>query len=154
MKCSVVKFHLVGITFSILCFFSFQVQAQNKKDDDVVLVSKDASIAKYHTIDELNAMNKGDLILLYKERIRVINSLLPYSALSTKPGATLKELGIPISEANAGLIEKEDKTGAAFNSAINNNLDNLIAYADKNEIIWSILFFEDIIKKLSLGRDY
>jgi hypothetical protein len=136
-------------------FYSTQGFAQNKNNDTpVMLVNKDAFITKYHTIDELNAMSKGDLILLYKERIKVINSLLPYSALSTKPGTTLKDLGIPENSTNASLVEKEDKTGGEFNQAINNNLDNLIAYADKSEIIWSVLFFEEIIRKLSLGKDY
>lgn len=124
------------------------------KTKEVTLVNPQANIQKYHTIDELNAKAKGELIALYKERFKVLTLLLPYSALSTRPGMTLKELGIPESSENKALLEKEGKTGDAFNESVNVSLDNFIAYADKTSIVWSILFFEDTIRKLAIGKDY
>ncbi len=124
------------------------------KTKEVLLVNSHATIQKYHTIDELNNKSKGDLISLYKERFKVLTFLLPYSALSTKPGISLKELGIPENTENKTLLEKENKTGEAFDDAVNISLDNFIAYADKSNIVWSILFFEDTIRKLAIGKDY
>lgn len=124
------------------------------KTKEVTLVNPQANIQKYHTIDELNTKPKGELIAIYKERFKVLTLLLPYSALSTRPGMTLKELGIPESSENKALLEKEGKNAEAFNESVNISLDNFIAYADKTSIVWSILFFEDTIRKLAIGKDY
>jgi hypothetical protein len=124
------------------------------KTKDIWLINNQALIQKYHTIDELNTKAKGELIVLYKERFKVLTFLLPYSALSTKPGISLKELGIPENSENKSLLEKENKTGESFDEAVNLSLDNFIAYADKSNIVWSILFFEDTIRKLAIGKDY
>lgn len=136
--------------FLVLCI-SF-IHAQSVKPSTAI-VSAQATIQKFHTIDELNNLGKGDLINLYKERFKVLTYLLPYSALSTKPGATLKDLGIPDNSENKTLIDKENKAAADLEKAVNTSLENFIAYADKNNIIWSILFFEDMIRKLMIGKD-
>jgi hypothetical protein len=135
--------------------FSFSIQSYSQsKTKEIILINQQATIQKYHTIDELNSKAKGELINLYKERFRVLTFLLPYSALSTKAGVSLKELGIPENSDNKTLLEKENKAGDLFNETVNTSLDNFIAYADKTSIIWSILFFEDTIRKLAIGKDY
>jgi hypothetical protein len=148
--------HHRKIIFVILLFIfliSGKTFCQNKSKD-VSLINNLALIQKYHTIDELNTKAKGELIMLYKERFKVLTFILPYSALSTKPGTTLKELGIPENSENKSLLEKENKTSESFAEAVNVSLDNFIAYADKPNIVWSILFFEDTIRKLAIGKDY
>jgi hypothetical protein len=144
-------------TIFILSLFIFILSGKSfsqSKTKDISLIHTQALIQKYHTIDELNTKAKGELIALYKERFKVLTFLLPYSALSTKPGISLKELGIPESSENKSLLEKENKTGESFDEAVNTSLDNFIAYADKSNIVWSILFFEDTIRKLAIGKDY
>ena len=143
----------IFITVVILALFIVKSNGQNKSKF-IPLVNPGALIQKYHTIDELNSKSKGDLIILYKERFKVLTLLLPYSALSTKPGASLKELGIPENSENKTLLEKENKAGEVFDQAVDLSLDNFIAYADKTSIVWSILFFEDTIRKLAIGKDY
>jgi len=138
----------------ILSLYAGYGISQSKPTKDIALINAQAIIQKYHTIDELNAKAKGELIVIYKERFKVLTYLLPYSALSTKAGMTLKELGIPENSENKVLLEKETKMGDAFNDAVNFSLDNFIAYADKTNIVWSILFFEDTIRKLAIGKDY
>ncbi|HVD99507.1 MAG TPA: hypothetical protein VNB90_14965 [Cytophagaceae bacterium] len=145
-----IKLFILTLFFSVL---SVQAFCQTKTKE-ITLVNPQASIQKYHTIDELNTKSKGELITLYKERFKVLTFLLPYSALSTRAGVSLKELGIPESSENKTLLEKENKTGEAFDEAVNQSLDNFIAYADKTSIVWSILFFEDTIRKLAIGKDY
>lgn len=129
------------------------IQAQTSKPNTPI-VSSNATISKFHTIDELSNMGKGDLINIYKERFKVLTYLLPYSALTTKPGTTLKDLGIPENGENKSLIEKENKAAADLEKAVNTSLENFIAYADKNNIIWSILFYEEMIRKLMIGKEY
>lgn len=124
------------------------------KTKDVELVSVTAKIAKFHTIDELNKMTKATLIQLYKERFRVAVLLMPYSGLTTKPGTTLDALGIPVTSDNKNMIEKEDKAGKEYHEIIDKNLNFFIAYADKSNIVWSIVMYEDIIRKINLGREF
>jgi hypothetical protein len=137
--------------FLLVCFMN--LYSQNNKGNTPI-VSPNATISKFHSIDELNTMGKGELIILYKERFKVLTYLLPYSALTTKPGATLKDLGIPENGENKSLIEKENKAAADLEKAVNISLENFIAYADKNNIIWSILFYEEMIRKLMIGKEY
>jgi hypothetical protein len=133
----------------------FQAQAQNSKNSkEIVLVNSDAKVDKFHTISDLKSKNKGELIAIYKERFRVITYLLPYTALSNKPGVTLNVLGIPENTENKSLIEKEAKATDQLNQAFSVTLDNFIAYADSDNIIWSILLYEEMIRKLLLGKDY
>jgi len=130
------------------------ISAQSKNKTELTLVNSKSIITKYYTIEELTVLSKGDLINIYKDRFRVLINLMPYCALSTKPGATLKDLGIPENTDNKTLIEKEAKSMEVFDQYVNTSLDNFIAYADKNNIVWAILFFEETIRKISLGKDY
>ncbi|MCS6823393.1 MAG: hypothetical protein NZ529_03795 [Cytophagaceae bacterium] len=142
---------LISAFFVVLsCMYAYC----QKGKTELCIVNPDAVLRKYHTIDELNNLGKGELINLYKERFRVLVYLLPYCALSSKPGITLKDLGIPENSENKTLLEKENKTGEEFDKAVNASLDNFIAYADRSNIIWAILFYEDTIRKVSLGKDY
>lgn len=117
----------------------------------VTYVSAKAKIEKYHTLEELKQLGKLELTDLYMQRIAVITELIPYLALHFKPGATLKEMGIPETPMNIEHMEKEVKNKDTYLTAVKSSLDDIIPYADKGNIIWSILFFEDIIKKCEEG---
>jgi hypothetical protein len=110
-------------------------------------VNAEAKISVFHTEEDLKKMGKTELTQLYMERISVLTELIPYIALHSKPGATLKEMGIPETSINVGHLEKEVKNKANYLEAVKNTLDDIIPYADKVNIIWSILFCEDVIKK-------
>lgn len=149
------KFSL--IIFSIVTFNYFTCHityGQKVKEKETTLISPEAKIEKFYTIDELNKMGKADLIKLYKERFKVVILLLPYSALSTTPGASLESLGIPANSENKDVLDKETKVSADFYEAVDLSLNNFIAYADKAHIVWSIILYEDIIRKINLGKDY
>ncbi len=147
---------IIACTIYVLCLGGFHsIQAQNTKTGkEIILINAEAKVNKFHTISELKTKNKGELILLYKERFKVITYLLPYAALSNKPGINLSTLGIPESTDNKTLIEKEAKATEQLNQALSLSLDNFIAYADSDNIIWSILLYEEMIRKLLLGKDY
>ncbi|MFN3404052.1 MAG: hypothetical protein ACK40G_08150 [Cytophagaceae bacterium] len=114
-------------------------------------VSENAKITKFHTVEELKQMGKIELTAVYMERVAVITEILPYVALHYKPGAPLKEMGIPETPANIEHMEKEVKNKDNYLAAVKDSLDDIIPYADKTNIIWSILFFEEILKKAEDG---
>jgi hypothetical protein len=136
---------LIALTISV----SQIVFAQNEKSkgSSMTYINAGAKISKYHTEEELKQLGKLELTQLYMERVAVITEVIPYLALHTKPGATLKEMGIPETELNKEHLEKEVKNKATYLTAVKNTLDDIIPYADKSNIIWSILFSEEIIKK-------
>ena len=145
---------LLSLVCALLMAVALESSAQNSKNKEIVLVNGEAKVDKFHTINDLKSKNKGELIAIYKQRFKVITYLLPYTALSNKPGATLNVLGIPENTENKSLIEKEVKATEQLNDAFSVSLDNFIAYADSDNIIWSILLYEDLIRKLLLGKDY
>ena len=108
-------------------------------------VSADAVLKKTHTKDELELLGKLELTTIYQERVAIITEVLPYLALHSKPGATLTDMSIPQTSANVSHLEKEVKNKQEYISSVNETLVDIIPYADKQNIIWSILFFQDII---------
>lgn len=123
-----------------------------KGSTQATYVSPTAKIEKFYTMDELKQLGKIELTNIYMERVVVVTEIIPYIALHTKPGATLKEMGIPETPANIEHVEKEVKNKGVYLSAVKNTLDDIIPYADKGNIIWAIMFMEDIIKKADGGE--
>ena len=147
MKKNLLVFALLSA--STLCF----AQKKDKNTPVVPLtttytyVSADAKIEKFHTEEELKKLGKIELTTLYLERVKVLTEIIPFLALHTKPGATLKEIGIPETETNIKHMEKEVTNKKNYLAAVNETLDDIIPFADKVNIIWSILLYEEIIKK-------
>lgn len=143
---------LIAIALSSLTTLVFAQKKEKDKEKEkstpsTTYVSPDARIEKYHTEEELKKLGKIELTQLYMERVRVITEIVPYLALHTKPGATLKELGIPENDINVKHMEKEVTNKSNYLKAVQETLDDIIPFADKVNIIWSILLYEDIIKK-------
>lgn len=114
---------------------------------NLTYVSADAKIDKYHSEEELKKLGKIELTTLYLQRVKVLTEILPFLALHTKPGATLKEIGIPETETNIKHMEKEVTNKQSYLAAVGETLDDIIPFADKVNIIWSIMLYEDIIKR-------
>ncbi len=144
---------LVLAILSSAAFVFAQKKEKGNKDGGLPLtttlsyVSADAKIEKFHTEEELKKLGKIELTNLYLERVKVLTEIIPFLALHTKPGATLKEIGIPETETNIKHMEKEVANKKNYLGAVNETLDDIIPFADKVNIIWSILLYEDIIKK-------
>lgn len=110
-------------------------------------VSPNAILTKTHTVDELKGLGKTELVQIYMERVSIITEIVPYIALKSKPGATLKQMGIPESSQNTEHLNKEVKNKASYLQSVKDTLDDITFYADKDNIIWSILFLEETIQK-------
>ncbi len=137
------------LAFMFLMAFLFSIGNvfAQKNSTPLTYVSANAVLKKTHTKEELEVMSKLELTTIYQERIGIITEVLPYLALHSKPGATLSDMSIPQTSANTSHLEKEVKNKQEYISSVNETLVDIIPYADKQNIIWSILFFEDIIKR-------
>ena len=124
-----------------------------QKDAASTYVNASAVLTKTYTEEELKSLGKTDLVKIYMERVAIVTEIVPYIALHTKPGATLKEMGIPESSQNLEHLNKEVKNKATYLASVKDTLDDVIYYADKDNIIWCILFFEDVIKRAEKGKE-
>ncbi len=131
----------------ILCSISIG-NAQTKKN---TFFEQHSLINKFHTIDELEALKKGDLVNLYLERTKEILIVIPYLSLSNEPNVTLHDIGIKENSHNLKVLEKHHKSNQAAYQSTRDMVTEFIPYADTDKIIWAILYFEEIIKKTRIG---
>lgn len=126
---------------------SNSISAQNKVLPKSI-ISTTASIKKYHDKKELQGMQKGELLELYIERIKVLVKTLPYVALATRPGVTMIDLGIPDDQKNRDALEDQAKITTEFLEATVQFQRSMLPYSDKGNIVNSILFYENTLKSL------
>ncbi|OCB77178.1 hypothetical protein [Flavobacterium crassostreae] len=143
------------IIFLGLCvLFTSQIMSAQNKNAPQSIISTTAVIRKYYTQDELKGMQKGELLELYIERIRVLVKTLPYIALATKPGLTMYDLGIPMDNDKKKL---QDGQTEATNNFLENTMEyqkRFVPYADTENLIAAILFYESTVKSLHLFNEY
>ncbi len=136
--------HIIILTIFMVSYG----HSQSKKN---VFFDQNIQISKFHTIDELENLKKGALIRLYKERIYEITTILPYLALTNEAGVKLSDIGI---KENSDHLKSIDKHHEATIKALESSSDlisEFIPYADTEKIIWAVLYFEEIIKKIRIG---
>ena len=145
-----IKITLLSICFLLIAASSF---AQNK-DDAKSIINNKATIKKYHSSEELENTQKGELLGLYLERVAVLSNTLPYIAFATKPGVTMSTLGIPNTKDNRKVLENQHENTATYieNSSEFQNI--ILPYSDTNKLATAILFYEDIIKSLHTYDEY
>lgn len=137
---------LLGFIF----FLGIQCSYSQEKGRAIFFNQKD-QIKRFHTISDLENKKKGELIQLYNDRIKEILTVMPLLSLTNEPGVRLSDLGI---KENAGNLKTLKKSAEATQQAINankNTIEELIPYADTEKIILTILYFEEIIKKMRIG---
>ncbi|TRX38812.1 hypothetical protein FNW52_01850 [Flavobacterium sp. ZT3R18] len=135
------------VTFAILCTsLSYsQVEAHT-------IISGKTTIAKFYLQRELESMKKGQLIDLYVERSNALTCSLHLIGLASNPNVTMKDLGIV---ENSDIIKQLDikhTEEVNFITKMSNFEKTFLPYVDKIELVSSILFYEDILKKLQ-GKD-
>ncbi|WP_166966317.1 hypothetical protein [Yeosuana marina] len=137
-----IKITLLSICFLLVTAFSFS----QRKDDPKSIMNKNVAIKKYHSTEDLEKMQKGELLELYLERMTTLTNTLPYIAFGTKPNVTMSSVGIPESKENVKALEK-------LHENTENYLDNtiefqkiILPYSDTNNLAKAILFYEEIIK--------
>jgi hypothetical protein len=147
------KFITTSILFT-LCL-SFCMSFQGFSNDKSIVLPSDTShsfvktprITKFYSKDELNKLAKLDLISIYKSRLAYLIEILPFISLHPEPGSTFHDMSIPETETNIAHLDKETKNKQAFVKSLYETLDDVIPYSEKTNIIWSILYFDEMIKK-------
>lgn len=141
---------------TILLFtFLFSNLAYSQTADNV-LFSERVQTTKFHSMSDLEELKKGDLLKLYIIRMYEIQSVLPFMALTKEAGVTLGDLGIRENSDNKKLLDKYHESNKESFITSNDMMMEFVAYADTEKLILSILYFEEIIKKLRIGiiEDY
>ncbi|HHG83183.1 MAG TPA: hypothetical protein ENJ82_00410 [Bacteroidetes bacterium] len=106
----------------------------------------------HHTLGSLDQYGKLELTAIYVDMVHKINMLIPYVPFNQKGDAvSLAGMGIPSSKDNNGFIKKLDASGGSHNEALDETLRNIIPYADKEDIIKSILFLQNVVEKIEAG---
>ncbi|MCV9929662.1 hypothetical protein OIU83_18515 [Flavobacterium sp. LS1R49] len=142
------------IFLTIFLMLSTEMVSSQAKNAPQSIISTTALIRKYHDQKELKGMQKGELLELYIERIKVLVKTLPYIALATKPGVTMADLGIPMDNENKKI---QDAQVASTNSFLDVTVEfqrKMMPYSDKDNLIAAILFYENTLKSLHVFNEY
>ncbi|WP_394759827.1 hypothetical protein [Flavobacterium sp.] len=137
------------IFLSLFLFLAVSNVNAQKTTKAVGIISSGASVRKFHEKSELETMQKGQLLELYIERIKVLVNTLPYIALTTKPGVTMQDVGIPANVDNEKVLTLQQQNTLTF---LNSTVDfqrTMTPYADKGNLVTSILYYESMLKELN-----
>lgn len=136
-------------TFLLFTFIMTNISFAQTKEN--VFFDERVQTPKFHTIDELKSLKKGDLLKLYIRRIYEISTVLPFISLTNEPGVTLGDLGIRESSDNLKVLEQHHEVQKEAFKTNTEMMTQFIPYADTEKIILSILYFEEVIKKIRIG---
>ncbi|MBP2832462.1 hypothetical protein J8281_09730 [Aquimarina sp. U1-2] len=125
--------------------------AFGQKTNEAVLFTQDKQINKFHTIEDLQNLKKGDLIGLYKDRVREIMTVIPLLSLTNEAGVKLSDIGIKEDSRHVKILKNNKETIEKSLVTTYEAIEELVAYADTEKIIWTVLYFEEIIKKMRIG---
>jgi len=139
-----IKFILFSFCFLLVTSIGFA----QKGDEPKSIINEKVAIKKYHNKEELERMQKGELLTLYVERIESLIETLPYISFATKPGITMSTLGIPNDKDNRKILEKKFESTKDFLEANHEFQKSILPYSDTNNLISAILFYEEIMKSL------
>ncbi len=134
-------------------FFLLFTHAFSQKTEDAVFFTQKKQINKFHTISDLENKMKGDLIKLYQDRVAEIIIVLPFLSLTNEPGIRLEDIGIKEDSRHLKTLKNSKEDTAKNLESINAAIEELVAYADTEKIIWTILYLEEIIKKMRIGAN-
>lgn len=138
------------IFFSVFMLaLSFNAVAQVKPNMPKSIISTTASLRTFHADDkELKTLTKGELVELYIERMKIVVKIFPNIGLATKPGVTMADLGIQETPENKKSLELQTEATNVFLEVQVDFLRKMLPYADKNQLVSMIMYYEQIIKGL------
>jgi hypothetical protein len=138
------------ITFlSLFILLGMGTMNAQSKGKPISIITIGTSLKKYHEKSELESMQKGPLLELYIERIKVLVNTLPYIALTTKPGVSMQDVGIPDNSENIKALNEQKENTATFLNTTIEFQRTMMPYSDKGNLISSILYYESMLKELN-----
>jgi hypothetical protein len=138
----------ITLLLCVLFFLTTGAISAQAKNAPRSIISTTALIRKYHDQKELSGMQKGELLELYIERIKVLVKTLPYIALVTKPGVTMADLGIPDDGVHKKILENQALGTTTFLDTTVEFQRKMMPYSDKGNLVAAILFYENTLKSL------
>lgn len=146
------KMKILLLSFSLFLVANIGFAQKSKAPKSII--SSKVGIKKYHNKEDLEQFQKGQLLLLYNERIQVLIKTLPYIAFATKPGITMSTLGIPDNNDNRKALDNQfEETDNYLENTIEFQKEYL-PYSDTKNLIAAILFYEDIMKSLHQYNEF
>lgn len=146
-----VKIILLSFSLFLVAGLGF---AQKKGEVPKSIISAKVSIKKYYNKEELERMQKGELLVLYTERNQVLTSTLPYIAFATKPGVTMSTLGIPHNNDNIKALDNQFENTDTYLENTTEFQKEYLPYSDTRNLIAAILFYEEIMKSLHQYNEF
>ncbi len=140
--------------FSALFFLITSMSFAQKKGKTQDIIGGKVTISKYHSREELDKLQKGDLLILYIERIEVIVNILPNIAFATKPGVTMASLGIPETKDNKKALKENIEASTSYFESTIEFQKSILPYSDTSDLIAAILFYESTLKALHTYEDF
>ncbi|WP_179344973.1 hypothetical protein [Winogradskyella ursingii] len=144
------KLTLLSAFFILMVSIGFA----QKKNESQSIISGKVNISKYHSREALENMPKGELLVLYIERIEVIVNILPNIAFATKPGITMSTLGIPDTKENKKALEDNIEASTTYFDSTIEFQKKILPYSDTSDLISAILFYEETLKSLHTYNDF
>ena len=129
------------------------ISAKAQTAESRSIINTTASIKNFYSLADLKQKKKGELLDLYIERIKVLVKTLPYIALVTKPGITMKDVGIPTDSKNTKIFDLQSTSTESYIETTVEFQRQLMPYADTGNIIAAILFYEQTLKSLRAFDD-
>ncbi|AEW85860.1 hypothetical protein B0A78_09965 [Flavobacterium columnare NBRC 100251 = ATCC 23463] len=142
---------ILTLAFFVLTFFN-DISAQNKNVSKSI-IDPTARVTKFHEKKELEEMQKGGLVDLYLERIRVLIHRIPFIALTNKAGISMQDIGIPENSTHGKFLDRQHEVIKYFVSETESCQKSITPFADKNNIINAILAYETILKDFKMLHD-
>ena len=140
------------LTFLLLLITTITIA--QKEEEQPFIISEDVVIKKYHNQDELENMQKGQLMILYNRRIEVLIKILPNIAFTTKPDITMSSMGIPYNKENRNALKDNIDAATTYFENTLEFQEIVLPYSDKDNLISAILFYEEILKALHTYDDF
>ncbi|MEW7293133.1 hypothetical protein [Aquimarina sp. 2304DJ70-9] len=137
---------LMGFVFFLLVNSVF-----SQKVNEAIFFTQKKQINKFHTISDLETRKKGELIKLYQDRVEEIMTVLPFLSLTNEPGVRLEDIGIKEDSRHLKILKNNTESTEKNFETTKEAIEELVAYADTEKIIGTILYFEEIIKKMRIG---
>ena len=139
---------------TVLILLITTITIAQKEEEQPFIISQDVVIKKYHSQDELENMQKGQLMILYNRRIEVIIKILPNIAFTTKPDITMSSMGIPYNKENRNALKDNIDAATTYFENTLEFQEIVLPYSDKDNLISAILFYEEILKALHTYDDF
>ena len=142
------KANAIFISIIFLSVSSATFAQEKKKNAPQSIISRTAVIKKFYDKRELSDMPKGALLELCVERVGVLAKTLPFISLATKPGITLVDFGIPNTSEYRKLFTSQEEATKDYLEVVSEYERSILPYADKDDLVKAILFYENILKSL------